>query len=294
MKEIMMDPAAYYWAPEGKLKGIFVSHVDDAYYCGDEDFHMMIMKPLFEKFKMGQIMEGDFRSLGWNVKTNDRKEITVSQKDYIESKVEKLNILKKKDQLLSSALTDDQTAKLRAKIGMLRWLADQTRPDVAHSCLVLNTKQLAPTWREVKLFNATVDKVLRQPVEILYRKLEPSKWYVTVFCDASHGALNNGNDSCGGLHHLPQQWIQAGAQEHRQSPDLEVLQDQESVQVINCGGDHGLGKGHGGGRSHQGADHHHDRHERGLVRAGGLLRLEECFGQLASRDTSRLHQGLQT
>ena len=198
MKEIMMDPAAYYWAPEGKLKGIYVSHVDDAYYCGDEDFHVMIMKPLFEKFKMGQIMEGDFRSLGWNVKTNDRKEITVSQKDYIESKVEKLNILKKKDQLVSSALTDDQTAKLRAKIGMLRWLADQTRPDVAHSCLVLNTKQLAPTWREVKLFNATVDKVLRQPVDILYRRLEPSKWYVTVFCDASHGALNNGNDSCGG------------------------------------------------------------------------------------------------
>ncbi len=53
---------------------------------------------------------------------------------------------------------------------------------MAIACLVLNTKQLAPTWREVKLFNVTVDKIKRQEVEIIYKKLEPSKWFVTVFC----------------------------------------------------------------------------------------------------------------
>ena len=77
-------------------------------------------------------------------------------------------------------------------------MADQTRPDCAHPCLVMNTKQLAPTWKEVKLFNATVDKIIRQPVAILYKKLEASRWFVTVFCDASHASLNNGDDSCGG------------------------------------------------------------------------------------------------
>ena len=195
MKEVIMDPAAYYWREDGTLKGMYVGHVDDAYYCGDQDFHNKIMKPLFEKFKMGQIMEGDFRSLGWNVRTNFRGEIGVSQRDYIETKVERLPIQKERTQLLTDRLTEEQTSILRSAIGTLRWIADQTRPDVSAPCLILNTQQLAPTWREVKLFNATVDKVKRQPVEILYKKLEPSIWYVTVFCDASHNSICNGQGS---------------------------------------------------------------------------------------------------
>ena len=101
-------------------------------------------------------------------------------------------------QLLSERLTEKPTSIFRSATGVIRWLADQSRPDCAHPCLVMNTKQLAPTWKEVKLFNATVDKIIRQPIALLYKKLEPSKWFVTVFCDASHASLNNGDDSCGG------------------------------------------------------------------------------------------------
>ena len=57
---------------------------------------LTVNQDLFEKFTMGQIMEGDFRSLGWNVKTNDRGEIQISQKDYAESKVERVSIEKGK------------------------------------------------------------------------------------------------------------------------------------------------------------------------------------------------------
>ena len=197
LKEVIMDPAAYYWNPDGKLKGLFFGHVDDAYYCGTDDFHKDIMKPVFDKFKMGQVMEGDFRSLGWNITTNSRGEIMVSQEDYVTGKVYKLTMQKARDQLLSSRLTPHETSILRSAIGILRWLADQTRPDCAGPCLVLNTRQLQPTWRDVKLFNATVDKVKRQPMRILYRKLEASKWWVTIFCDASHNSINDGQGSVG-------------------------------------------------------------------------------------------------
>ena len=179
LKEVVMDPAAYYWNTDGKLKGLFFGHVDDAYYCGTDEFHKEIMTPLFEKFKMGQIMEGDFRSLGWNITTNSRGEIMVSQKDYVDGKVDKLTMKKAKDQLLCSKLTPHQTSVLRSAIGILRWLADQTRPDCAGPCLVLNTRQLQPTWKDVKLFNATVDKVKRQPIGMIDRKPEPSPWYET-------------------------------------------------------------------------------------------------------------------
>ena len=197
MKEVTLDPAAYFWNPSGNnLKGLYLGHVDDGYYCGDKDFHKDIMAPFFQKYKMGQIMEGEFKSLGWNVRTNTSGEIGISQKDYILSKLEKLDIRKERGQLLHDRLTTEQASQLRSKIGTLRWLADQTRPDVAINCLVLNTRQLDPTWKDVKLFNATVDKVIRQPVEIIYRKLEPNKWFVSgispdlvemeVYCDSKN------------------------------------------------------------------------------------------------------------
>ena len=190
MKEV--GGGAYYWSVDNKLKGLYLGHVDDGYYCGDKDFHKDIMAPFFQKYKMGQIMEGDFKSLGWNIRINTGCEIGISQKDYILSKLEKLDIRKERGQYLHDRLTDEQASQLRSKIGTLRWLADQTRPDVAINCLVLNTRQLDPTWKDVKLFNATVDKVIRQPVEIIYRKLEPSKWFVTIFCDTSHNSINDG------------------------------------------------------------------------------------------------------
>ena len=197
MKEVIMDPAAYYWTKDNKLKGMYFGHVDDAYYCGDQEFHEQIMKPLFEKFKMGQIMEGEFRSLGWNVKTNERGELSISQLDYILTRVSKLPMQKPRNKYLHDRLSHEHAKILRSAIGVLRWLADQTRPDIAHAVLVLNTMQLEPTWREVKLFNATVDKVQRQPVEIIYRKLEPTKWFITIWCDASHNSINNRTGSVG-------------------------------------------------------------------------------------------------
>ena len=159
MKEVIQDPEAYYWSKDNKLKGLYFGHVDDTYYGGDEDFHKQIMEPLFEKFKMGQIMEGEFRSLGWNVKTNERGELSVSQLDYVLTRVSKLPMQKPRNKYLHDRLEPEHAKILRSAIGTLRWLADQTRPDIAHAVLVLNTKQLEPTWREVKLFNATVDKV---------------------------------------------------------------------------------------------------------------------------------------
>ena len=31
MKEVTLDPAAYYWNMHNKLKGLYIEHVDDGY-----------------------------------------------------------------------------------------------------------------------------------------------------------------------------------------------------------------------------------------------------------------------
>ena len=101
---------------------------------------------------------------------------------------------------------------------------------MAIACLVLNTKQLAPTWREVKLFNVTVDKIKRQEVEIIYKKLEPSKWFVTVFCYVSHNSICHGQGSVGGyVPDLFQKRLREGGEEARQHLGLEVNKDQKDL-----------------------------------------------------------------
>ena len=92
------------------------------------------------------VREGDFRSLGWNVRKNYRGEIAISQKDYITDKVEKLSIQKPRHALLQTRLSEKEASILGSSIGCLRWLEDQTHPDCAIACLVLNTKQLAHVW----------------------------------------------------------------------------------------------------------------------------------------------------
>ena len=126
------DFAMFFYKKDDTLHGIISLHVDDGIYCGSQVFYDDIMKPLMEKFKFGKFEEGEFKTLGWNIR-NDGTDIFVSQKDYIVGKVEKVDI--KCYGTLQTSLTDEKTTILRKAVGKMRWLADQTRPDVAYDTL---------------------------------------------------------------------------------------------------------------------------------------------------------------
>ena len=78
------DPAFFFYVWKGELRGVICLHVDDGIYCGDTIFEEKIVKPMMERFQFGKIEEGDFKSLGWNIKNNSNKEILVSQVEYID------------------------------------------------------------------------------------------------------------------------------------------------------------------------------------------------------------------
>ena len=68
-------------------------------------------------------------------------------------------------------------------------MADQTRPDVSFACLSLNCTQTNPTFRDVKLYNNSVQNIKNNDFELVFRKLLPDKWVVSVFSDASYNNL---------------------------------------------------------------------------------------------------------
>ena len=90
-RKLDTDWAVYYLHVEGELHGIVTIHVDDLQYCGSDYFHSKVIKPMLEKFKFGEFNIGDFKCLGWKLHQNE-KEIIVSQREYIEKKLSKVEI----------------------------------------------------------------------------------------------------------------------------------------------------------------------------------------------------------
>ena len=183
-KRLTVDPAMFYWHDEdGKLAGLVCWHVDDMLAAGTDEFYHKVLTPLMEMFTFGSTSEGKYRCLGWNV-MHRHEDILVSQKDYIETKVDFLNINTKK-QLGSTKLNAEEASMVRGMIGKLRWLCDQCRPDIAYAVLEMSLAAHSPTYDTVKLINKTVAQVVNREYYLRYCKLNSKKWYITVFSDAS-------------------------------------------------------------------------------------------------------------
>ena len=177
------DLAVFYYIKDGKLRGIAGWHVDDMITTGEELFYTDIVKPLMTDITFGSTSEGSYRCLGWNVRHLDGS-IHVSQSDYIVSKVDYLDI-RKGNRSNQDKLSEDEIAEVRTKIGKLRWLSDQTRPDISYELLELSMGAHDPTVGMINQINKVVTAVNSRDVELKYSKLEQDKWHISVFSDAS-------------------------------------------------------------------------------------------------------------
>ena len=164
------DLAVFYYQKDNKLRGIMVWHVDDMITTGDEIFYTDIIKPLMDDVKFGSTSEGAYRCLGWNVRHADST-ILVSQSDYIASRIEYLDI-DKGDRKNEENVNEEEAASIRASLGKLRWLSDQTRPDIAYDLFELSIGAHNPNVGMISMINKTVTAVNSRKVEIRYGKLE--------------------------------------------------------------------------------------------------------------------------
>ena len=199
-KKTTADPACWVFHHENRFMGFLALHVDDALYAGTPRFHETVMKSLFKEFKFGKLEEGDFKLLGWNMETTREGEISVSQQDYAKAKLKRCDLKKPSSARIHDPLDEDETSHLRSLTGGLRWMADQTRPDVAFACLHLNCMANKPTWNEVNVYNEAVDQIKDNNFKTMFRRLKPDKWTISVFSDASHGNLPPDFTGTGGGH----------------------------------------------------------------------------------------------
>ena len=140
----------------------------------------------------------DFKVLGWNLRALENGEVAVSRKDYVEARLKTINVGKKNTDKLHYHLNEVQTKRLRSAVGALQWMVDQTRPDASFACLHLNCIQLNPTFRDVKLYNNTLNHIKNNNFELVFRKLKPDNWRITAFTDTSFKNLPPDKSGTGG------------------------------------------------------------------------------------------------
>ena len=130
MIRLETGPAFFYYVKNGRLAGMLALHVDDALYGGSPSFYKDIIRPMMARFNAERRMEDEYRILDWNVK-QDQGNIYVSQVDYVKNGLEWIKIQQAGLHEATTKLTEENKAKLRQLIGRIRWVSDQSRPDVS-------------------------------------------------------------------------------------------------------------------------------------------------------------------
>ena len=182
--KMTLDPAMFVWRDkDNKLGGVICWHVDDMVACGGDEFYEEVLLKLMNMFTFGSTSEGKYRCLGWNVHHEDNN-IYVNQSDYVDTKIDFLNV-NTKQHLGTEKLGAELIKIVRGMIGKLRWLADQSRPDIAYNLLELSIQSHNPTYDTIKLINKTVAQVKNREYHLKFSKLKSQQWYISVFADAS-------------------------------------------------------------------------------------------------------------
>ena len=96
-------------------------------------------------------------------------------------------------------LTEENKSKLKQLIGKLRWVSNQSIPDVGYKELELSMAVGAPAVKEWKTANKVLRELKDTDVKIKYFMLREDKWYISVFTDASVGKLPDGVSSAMGI-----------------------------------------------------------------------------------------------
>ena len=170
--------------------------MDDLAEGGYSDFKEKVIKPLITRFKFGAHKKEDFKLLGLDIKHKDG-DIYMSQNNYIDAKIEYLPIEIPRNSL-DTELNQENKKTLWGTIGKLRWLCDQTRPDISYKELELSIRQRKATYKDVKNANQIVTQLRSNPYWIKYVKIPGDRWFITVFADASLKGLPGSIESAFG------------------------------------------------------------------------------------------------
>lgn len=197
------DPAVFLFYKEDnnkkELKGMLLSHVDDFLHgSGSTLFENQVLKPMRDKFKIGEEESSEFMYVGTRV-IQSKSDIVVN----LDSYTEELQIPNIEDELAElrndEVVTEDLQDSFRSLAGKLGWLSKNARPDLSYDSLVMSTRVGKVTAGEMRQALKILKKARVETTEMKFPNLgEIKNWILVGHGDAGYRSLPDRVSSCGG------------------------------------------------------------------------------------------------
>ena len=201
-QRLKLDHAFYVYFDKKsrELLGFVASHVDDFLYAGNDRFHKEIIDPIKKKYVIGACEDTFFSFTGWNLEQTPDG-ITVSQKDYLDGlDLTPFDILQNLPGKNDDKLTDEQVNILQRANGVLGWLCQVSKPELAYYYVEFSALIRRATIGDAKRLIKLLHKAKADLSTIKFANLGDVKdWKIKVFCDASFGHMSHTDTVTGEL-----------------------------------------------------------------------------------------------
>ena len=163
-------------------------------------FHRKVIRPIKQKYVIGACEESLFSFTGWNLEQNEEG-ITVTQRDYLNDlDLDQFETLMKDNGKNEDRLDKEQLELMQKANGILGWLAQVSKPDLAYAYVEFSSILKRATIGDAKRLIRMLKNARADLDTIKFSNLGDVKnWRIKVYCDASFAKLNNVDTVTGDL-----------------------------------------------------------------------------------------------
>ena len=174
------------------LSGIIGVATDDLLHGGG-DRHWEKMRWLQQNYKMGKFSSGNRRFIGKEIEVNEDYSFKIHQRQYTEEKVKIIEIPKTRSKRRYDDCTPEEITQMRGLLGIMSWLAKETRPDLQGRVALLQQTMPRPIIDNLMdLNNLAKEAQARAEVGIKIQPIPMEKLRIGVVSDASWGNVPGG------------------------------------------------------------------------------------------------------
>jgi len=193
-----LDPCIFYLRdPAQKLVGIFGLHVDDSVSGGSGAHWDHCWQQLRTILPFRKTREGEGEFVGSELWQRPDYGIEITQKKF-SAGVTAIKVPQGVDD--STPAGPGLISQCRGLLGAVTWLASQSRPDL-QVCASLGQQRLKGiTVGGVKRLNAVVHRIHQHSdMPLVIPSIDPKRWEIAGFSDASHQNASGGGTQAGSL-----------------------------------------------------------------------------------------------
>ena len=177
------DEAFYYRRENDSLVGCVLTHVDDFFIAGTDQFIESLTNRIKNNLTISKIEDDEFRFTGIDI-VRSSEGVTVSMEDFAAS-IGEIEEVRKGSK--TEPLTLMEMKLYRKFTGKVSWLAENCRPDLCYYALEMSKRNAKATLGDLRKINRIVKKIQGRSSKVFFRSVgTPLDLVVFGIGDASY------------------------------------------------------------------------------------------------------------